>query len=207
MKHEAPYRHDPLPRADDKEESEDDKKQTPLAMKLLESRSILLSGPINSELAAKIVAQLLILDADDPEKPIKVFINSPGGAVDSGFAIYDMMRFVQAPVHTICTGLAASAATVILMGADKGHRYSLPNTRFMLHQPSSGMQGQASDIEITAREIIRLRQRINELLAEGTGQTVERIFEDLNRDYWMPADAAVEYGLVDTVVTSASELA
>ena len=207
MKHEAPYRHDPLPRADDKEESDAEKKQTPLAMKLLESRSILLSGPINSELAQKVVAQLLILDADDPEKPIKVFINSPGGAVDSGFAIYDMMRFVQAPVHTICTGLAASAATVILMGADEGHRYSLPNTRFMLHQPSSGMQGQASDIEITAREIIRLRQRINELLAAGTGKTVEQIFEDLNRDYWMPADAAVEYGLVDKVVTSASELA
>lgn len=184
----------------------DSQKQSPLAMKLLESRSILLSGPIDSDLAAKVVAQLLILDADDSERPIKVFINSPGGAVDSGFAIYDMMRFVSAPVHTICTGLAASAATVILLGADKGHRYSLPNTRFMLHQPSSGMQGQASDIEISAREIIRLRRRINELLAEGTGQTVERIFEDLARDYWMPAEDAIEYGLIDKVVSSASEL-
>ena len=173
---------------------------------LLESRTILLTGPVTDELSHKVMAQLLVLDSMDSEKPIRVYINSPGGSVDAGFAIYDSMRFVKAPVHSICAGLAASAATVILLGADQGHRYSLPNTRFLLHQPSTGMQGQASDIAIGAQEIIKLRKRINELLVEETGQTLDQIRDDTQRDHWMTAGESLEYGLIDKIVDSANEI-
>lgn len=197
------------PRADD-DEDEDEERQAkalpPLVKQLLESRCVLLTGPVTDDLSHKIMAQLLVLDAQDPEKPIRVYINSPGGSVDAGFAIYDTMRFVRAPVHAICTGLAASAATVILLGAGKGHRYSMPNTRFLLHQPSTGMQGQASDVAIGAREILKLRERINKLLAEETGQPLDRIGADTHRDYWMSAEESVEYGLIDKIVASAAEL-
>lgn len=195
------------PRSD---EDDDEKKAEqgagPLIKQLLESRSILLTGPVTDELSQKILAQLLVMDAQDAEKPIRVYINSPGGSVDAGFAIYDAMRFVRAPVHAICAGLAASAATVILLGGDKGHRYSLPNTRFLLHQPSTGMQGQASDISIGAQQILNLRARINRLLAEETGQPLERIETDTHRDYWMTAEESVEYGLIDSIVNSAGDL-
>jgi ATP-dependent Clp protease protease subunit len=177
-----------------------------IAKQLLDSRTVLLTGPVTDELSQKIMAQLLVLDAKDCEKPIRVYINSPGGSVDAGFAIYDSMRFVKSPVHAVCAGLAASAATVILLGADKGRRYSLPNTRFLLHQPSTGMQGQASDIAIGAQQILKLRKRINELLVEETGQTLERIQTDTHRDHWMTADEAVTYGLIDSVVSSAGDL-
>lgn len=195
-------------RADDNDE--DDEKAAamaaPLMKHLFDARAVILTGPINDDLSAKIVAQLLALDAKDSEKPIRVYINSPGGSVDAGFAIYDVMRFVKSPVHSVCIGLAASAATIILLGADKGHRYATPSTRFLLHQPSMGLQGQASDVAIGAREILKLRQAINELLADETGQKVERIAEDTHRDYWMTAPEAKEYGLINTIVGSAGDL-
>ena len=197
--------HDAVRSGDD-----DEKKPDPLSnaivKQLLDSRTVLLTGPVTDELSQKIVAQLLVLDARDVERPIRVYINSPGGSVDAGFAIYDAMRFVRAPVHVICAGLAASAATVILLGAAKGSRYTLPNTRFLLHQPSTGMQGQASDISIGAQQILNLRARINRLLAAETGQPLERIETDTHRDYWMTAEEAVAYGLIDSIVASASEL-
>jgi len=192
------------------DEEEDDEKQggarLPIVKKLLEHRTILLCGPVTDDLAREVMAQLLVLDADSPEKAIRVYINSPGGAVDAGFAIYDTMRFVRAPVHTVCAGLAASAATVILLGAAKANRYSLPNTRFLLHQPSTGMQGTASDVAIGAKEILKLREKVNELLAAETGQALDRIAQDTRRDYWMGADEAKEYGLISTIVERVTDL-
>ena len=190
--------------------SDDEKRNDPaaasLVKRLLEARTVLLTGPVTDELSQKVMAQLLVLDAEDCERPIRVYINSPGGSVDAGFAIYDSMRFVKSPVIAVCAGLAASAATVILLGADKGKRLSLPNTRFLLHQPSTGMQGQASDVAIGAQEIIKLRRRINELLAEETGQPLDRIEADTHRDYWMTAAEAVEYGLIDGTIASIAEI-
>jgi ATP-dependent Clp protease protease subunit len=174
--------------------------------RLMETRTLIISEPISSELSRKILPRLLLLEAADPEAPVKVLINSPGGAVDDGFAIYDMMRFIKCPVTTVCVGLAASAATIVLLGADKGRRLALPNTRVLLHQPSQAMRGAASDIEISANEILRIRERINELLAEETGQSREKVLKDLNRDYWLSAQQAVEYGLLDKVVESAAEV-
>lgn len=196
------------PRDDDDEDGPEQKKQkaSPLMRRLFEQRTILLFGPVTDELAREMVAQFLLLDADDPAAPIKVFVDSPGGSVDAGFAIYDAMRFVCAPVHTICTGLAASAATVILLGAAKGRRWSLPNTRFMLHQPSTGMQGTASDVEIGAREILRLREKVNRLYATETGHSYEKIIEDLHRDHWMSATEARDYGLIQHVVERQADL-
>lgn len=177
----------------------------PIGMKLLETRSVLLTGPVNDAMSKAALAQLLILDAKNND-PIRVYINSPGGSVDCGFAIYDAMRFVKSPIHTVCAGLAASAATVILLGGDKGHRYTLPHTRFLLHQPSHGIQGQASDVEIGAREIIRIRKLINELFSRETGKPVDEISKDTNRDYWMSAEEAVAYGLINGIVESADAL-
>lgn len=196
--------YDPIRNNDDDDEKEE-REAAPLIKRLLDTRSVLLTGPVTDEMSQKIIAQLLILDQDSSD-PIRVYINSPGGSVDAGFAIYDMMRFVKSPVHSICTGLAASAATVILLGAPKEHRYSLPNTRFLIHQPSTGMQGQASDVAIGAQEILKLRKRVNELLAAETGQKVERIADDTHRDYWMSAEGAKEYGLITTIVGSVDEL-
>jgi len=186
---------------------EDERSSAPITKQLLENRTVLLTGPVTDKLSQQIMAQLLVLDATDSEKPIRVYINSPGGSVDAGFAIYDAMRFVKSPVHSICAGLAASAATIILLGAAKGNRYSLPNTRFLLHQPSTGMQGQASDIAIGAQQILKLRKRINDLLVVETGQSLERIETDTHRDHWMSADESLEYGLIDTIIDSASKLA
>lgn len=174
--------------------------------RLMKSRTVLISEPVSSDLSEKILPRLLLLEQEDPKAPVKVLINSPGGAVDDGFAIYDMMRFIRCPVTSVCIGLAASAATIILLGGDKGRRVALPNTRILLHQPSQAMRGVASDIEISAREILRIRERINRLLSEETGQKPERIQDDLNRDYWLSAEEAVKYGLLDKVVKSADEL-
>jgi ATP-dependent Clp protease, protease subunit len=197
----------PLSRMDDDEEH--DKTTAPrsaIMKRLLESRTVLLCGPITDDLARDVMAQLLVLDAADSAKPIKVFINSPGGSVDAGFAIYDAMRFIQAPVHTICAGLAASAATVILLGAAKGRRWSLPNTRFLIHQPSTGMQGTASDVAIGAKEILKLREKVNRLMAAETGQSYEKIAEDTHRDYWMGAEEAIAYGLIQKIAANSGEL-
>jgi ATP-dependent Clp protease protease subunit len=191
------------------EDDEDEKSggsRLPIVRRLLDHRTVLLCGPVTDDLAHEIMAQLLVLDAADSAKPIRVYINSPGGSVDAGFAIYDMMRFVRAPLYSVCAGLAASAATVILLGAAKDRRYTLPNTRFLLHQPSTGMQGTASDVAIGAKEILKLREKINRLLSEETGQSFERVAEDTHRDYWMSADEARSYGLITHIVQSVSAL-
>ncbi len=174
--------------------------------RLLKSRTVALFEAITPRSSRKVVTSLLVLEAEDPKAPITLLVNSPGGSVDDGFAIYDAMRFVSCPVRALCVGLAASAANIVLLGAPKGSRLSLPNTRILLHQPSTGSSGTASDIAITAREIIKTRQRLNELLAEETGQKLERIEEDTNRDFWLSAEEAKEYGLIDRVVTSRKDL-
>lgn len=200
----------PTPAFRSADEEEDDEKSSsvaaPIVRRLLETRTVLVCGPVSDDMARDVMAQLLVLDARDSVKPIRVVINSPGGAVDAGYAIYDTMRFVKAPVHSICAGLAASAATVILLGAPKEHRYSLPNTRFLIHQPSTGIQGQASDVAIGAQEILKLRQKVNELLAAETGKPIERIAEDTRRDFWMSAEEARDYGLITNIVARAADL-
>jgi len=195
--------------APEEEDDEDEKAATvaaPLVRKLLETRTVLVCGPVTDDMARDVMAQLLVLDAQSAVKPIRVVINSPGGAVDAGFAIYDTMRFVKAPLFSICAGLAASAATVILLGAAKERRLSLPNTRFLIHQPSTGIQGQASDVAIGAQEILKLRKKVNELLANETGNPVKKIEEDTHRDHWMSADEARAYGLITKIISSSSEL-
>src|SRR3979411_1602395 len=156
--------------------------------------------PVTDEVANTIVAQLLFLQQDDPDREIQLYINSPGGAADAGLAIYDTMQLVSPKVGTPCVGMAASAAAVILAGGAKGRRLALPNSRMLIHQASAGFQGTAADIEVQSREILRLNARIKELLAADTGQDVERISHDINRDFWMSAIEAKEYGLIDSIV-------
>jgi ATP-dependent Clp protease protease subunit len=176
--------------------------------KLLEKRVIFVSEGINSAVAKKVVNNLLAMDAQDSSKPIYMYLNSPGGEVNSGFAIYDTMRFINSEVRVICTGLTASIGTIILLGAPKKHRYTMPNTRFLIHQPLIGghIQGQASDLEITAREIIKTRSRINHMLAEECGQPLAKVEEDTVRDYWMNAEEAKTYGLVTKIVANIKEI-
>ena len=170
--------------------------------RLLMDRIVFLGNPINDDVANGIIAQLLFLQADNPEKDIYLYINSPGGSVYSGLAIYDTMKFLTCPVNTYCMGIAASMGSFLLSAGTKGKRYALPNSRIMLHQPSmSFSQGTAADIEIQAKEILYLRERLNRIYAENTGQPVERINEDLDRDRFMSPDEAKEYGLIDTVIT------
>lgn len=179
-----------------------------LAERLIESRTIYLAGGVDDRLSARIVTGLLLLEQTGPEEPITMFLNSPGGSVTAGFAIYDTMRFVSSPLTVICAGLCASIGTVILLGAPKGSRLALPNTRLLIHQPliPSHIFGPASDLEITAKEIIKTRERINQLLAEECNQPMERIARDTQRDYWMTAKDAADYGLIDRVVNSRSEV-
>src|SRR6478735_8005550 len=168
--------------------------------RLLKERVIFLVGPVDDYVANVIVAQLLFLEADNPEKDISLYINSPGGIVTAGLAIYDTMRFIKPDVSTICVGQAASMGSFLLSAGAKGKRYILPNSRVMIHQPSGGAQGQASDIAIQAKEILYLRQRLNEALAKNCGQPVERVERDVERDYFMAALDAKEYGLIDAVL-------
>ncbi len=169
--------------------------------RLLKERVIFLVGPIDDQVANLIVAQMLFLEAENPEKDISLYINSPGGVVTAGLAIYDTMQFIKPDVSTICIGQACSAGSMLLMAGAKGKRYALPNSRVMIHQPSGGAQGQATDIEIQAREILFLRQRLNELYARHTGQSIEQITLDMERDRFMSAEAAREYGLIDEVLS------
>jgi ATP-dependent Clp protease protease subunit len=169
---------------------------------LLRNRIVFLGTPVTDEVANAIVAQLLFLEQDDPEREIQLYINSPGGDADAGLAIYDTMHLIQNTVATTCTGMAASAAAVILAGGARGRRAALPNSRMLIHQASSGMQGTAADIEVHARETLRLNARIKELLSADTGQDIERLSRDINRDFWMSAVEAREYGLIDTVIGS-----
>lgn len=178
----------------------------PLTEKFLKTRQILLSGEINKELAEKIVRQLLVLEADDSEKTIYMYIDSPGGDVDAGFAIFDMIRFIKAPVVVVGMGLIASAGALILLAADKKDRLGLPNSRYLIHQPSSGMKGVATDIQIHAKEMEKTRALINRIIAEQTGKPFEQVAKDTDRDYWLDANEAVEYGLISRIVTKRSDL-
>lgn len=189
----------------EKEENEENAGFTPLHQKLLETRTILLFGEIDMKMAQRISGQLLVLSAESDE-PIKLIINSPGGHVESGDTIFDMMRFVQAPVKVIGTGWVASAAALIFAAAEKENRFSLPNTRFLLHQPMGGARGQAADIAIEAEEILKMRRRLNETFARQTGQPVEKVEEDTDRNFWMSAQEAQEYGLVAQIVESIDDV-
>ena len=168
--------------------------------RLLKERVIFLVGPINDQMANVIVAQMLFLESENPDKDIALYINSPGGSVSAGMAIYDTMQFIKPDVSTLCTGLAASMGAFLLSSGTKGKRFSLPNSRIMIHQPLGGVQGQASDIEIHAKEILYLREKLNGILAENTGKTIEEIARDTDRDNFMGADSAKEYGLIDDVL-------
>lgn len=168
--------------------------------RLLRERLIFLTGQVEDHMANLIVAQLLFLEAENPEKDIHLYINSPGGSVSAGLAIYDTMNFIKPEVSTICLGGAYSMGSFLLAAGEKGKRYALANSRVMIHQPSGGAQGQATDIEINAREILKIRERLNRILSERTGQPLEKIAQDVERDYWLDAHEAKEYGLVDEVL-------
>ncbi|RYZ34461.1 MAG: ATP-dependent Clp endopeptidase proteolytic subunit ClpP, partial [Myxococcaceae bacterium] len=174
-----------------------------LYSRLLKDRIILLGTPINDDVANLIVAQLLFLESEDPDKGINLYINSPGGSVTAALAMYDTMQYVKCPVSTICVGQAASAGALLLLAGSKGKRYALPNARIMIHQPLGGAQGQATDIDIQAKEILRLRAYLNGLFVKHTGHTIERIEKDTERDYFMSAEEARQYGLIDEVVERA----
>lgn len=168
--------------------------------RLLKERIIFLTGPVHDDVASLICAQLLFLESENPDKDISFYINSPGGVVTAGLAIYDTMKYVRPQISTVCVGQAASMGSFLLSAGEKGKRYALPNSRVMIHQPSGGAQGQASDIEIQAREILKIRERLNNLYVEHTGQDIETIEKAMDRDNFMSADEAKEFGLVDEVV-------
>ena len=183
------------------------KKPRPSAMRyLLKARSILLFGPIEPKATRDAIRTLVMLDQMSRTKPIRLFVNSPGGLADDGFAIFDMVRFIEAPVHTICIGLAASAATIVMVAAPKERRLILPHARVMLHQPSVGVRGTASDIAIGAKEILRVRRKANELFQKETGQPMDKIERDMHRDFWMSAEEAVAYGLVGKIIHNSREI-
>jgi ATP-dependent Clp protease protease subunit len=193
---------DSLVRYEGEEEDEDEKVQRrpedPLAERFLKTRTILLTGEINKELGERLIRQLLLLESLSGD-PITIFIDSPGGDVDAGFAIFDMIRFVKAPVRLVGMGLVASAAALVLLAVPKERRLGLPNSHYLIHQPLSGIRGVATEIEIHARELEKTRERINKIIAEETGQSLERIAKDTDRDYWMNADEAVAYGLISKI--------
>jgi ATP-dependent Clp protease protease subunit len=198
------------PRGDDDDDDpdDDDKKDERLSRESLvaldllrKERTIVISEQVTPRLTQRILSNLLWLDSQG-EAPIKLYINTPGGSADDGFALYDMIRFIKAPVFTICVGINASAGTLILLGAPRERRLALPNARVMIHQPSGGARGRATDIEITAEEILKLRQRANEIIAAETGKSVEQVERDTDRDYWLSAEQAKAYGLISRVIRS-----
>ena len=187
---------------------DDNKEEKPafLLQQLLKTRTVMIAKPVDRQLMERVANALTMLEADDPDAPITVFVNSPGGDADSGFAIYDLLKFCRPGVRTVCAGLAASAGVPIFLGGDKGHRYSLPNSRFLLHQPSMQMMGQASDLEITAAEILKIREKYNGIISQETGRDSDLIRRDCDRDFWLSASEAVEYGLVDRIIEHRGEL-
>ncbi len=187
------------------EHHEKESSQEKLQERILKTRSIIISGEITQAVAAKVMAQLLILE-EMGDQPIKLFINSQGGHVEAGDTIHDMIKFVKPPVIVIGTGWVASAGITIYLAASKENRYSLPNTRYMIHQPLGGVQGQASDIRIEADEIIKMRSRINKLISDGTGQPLEKVEKDTQRNYWLGAQEAMKYGIVNQIITESAEL-
>lgn len=199
---------EPIEEPDENGEEEPGKKgdrPTSVEERLLKNRTILIYGPIDMNVAMDVTKRLLVMDGESHDE-IRIFINSPGGHVESGDTIYDMIRFVQSPVKIIGTGWVASAGALIYAAADLENRYSLPNTRFLLHQPAGGATGQASDIAIEAQEIIKMRRRLNEIFARQTGQSIEKVEEDTDRNFWMSAAQAKEYGLVGHIVDSADQI-
>lgn len=169
--------------------------------RLLKDRIIFLGAPIDDVFANLVIAQLLFLEAEDPEKDINLYVNSPGGSVTAGLGIYDTMQYVKPPINTICLGQAASMGALLLTAGTKGKRFALPNARVMIHQPLGGFQGQATEIDIHAREILKIRDRLNEIMAKHTGQPIEKISHDTERDYFMSGEEAKRYGLIDEVIT------
>ncbi len=190
------------------EQEEKDSKEVNrfLDRELLKSRTLIISQQIDAQLAKYIYSSLILLENEDSTKPITVIINSQGGSADSGFGIYDMLKFVKPPIITITAGLCASAAIIIFLAGDRGKRYALPNSRFLIHQPSTSAVGPASDLEITANQILKIRDQFNLIIANETGQTVEKVTKDANRDFWLDAKQAVEYGLVSKIITTRDEL-
>ena len=191
---------------DEEEEKKTPKAPDPFSERFLKTRQIILTGEINKDLADEIARQILILDSEDDKKPIYMYIDSPGGDVDAGFAIYDIIRFVKAPVYLIGMGLIASAATLILLSVPKEKRVGLPNSRYLIHQPLGGMRGVAADIEIYAKDMEKIRAKINKIIAEGTGTPLEQVTKDTDRDYWLDADEAVKYGLISSIITTKADL-
>jgi len=189
-------------------DDEKEKKEAPddLMVKLLKTRTIVLADDIDKKQAQKIITQLLLLEAEDPNAEIKILIDSPGGDADAGFAMYDMIRFVKPRVRTICAGLTASAAVIVLLAAKKEDRLSLPNARVLIHQPSTGVSGSAADIQIEASEILKFRDKINKLIAAETGQPLEKVEQDTRRNYWMSAEESLKYGLICKIVRSRDEM-
>jgi ATP-dependent Clp protease, protease subunit len=171
--------------------------------RLLKDRIIMIGDEINDALANSVVAQLLFLEADNPEKDISIYINSPGGSTSAGFAIFDTMQYIKPDIRTICTGMAASFGAMLLVAGTKGKRFTLPNSEIMIHQPLGGVRGQATEIEISARRILKLREHLNQIIAERTGQPVEKVAADTDRDYFMSAEEALEYGIVDKIILPA----
>lgn len=188
------------------QEEKEKKDGDALVGRLIKARVIMISEEITDKLARAVTAQCLLMQEDDKDAPITVYVNSPGGSADSGFAIYDILRFVTPPIHMICSGICASAAVLIYMAAEKDKRFSLPNSRFLLHQPSTQLFGTASDIEINANEIIKLRERYNSIIARETGKDVDQITDDCDRDFWLSASEAKDYGLVGNIVEKSSDI-
>ncbi len=186
---------------------EKEEKENGFSQKLMETRTIVISGSVDGKLADKVVAQLLILEQTDPKAEIKILINSPGGEIYSGLAIFDMAKFISCPITTIVMGLAASMGSVLSLVGDDGRRFALPNSRILIHQPLlMGAEGAATDLEIQSKQIIKTRKLLAVMYAEKTGKTVAHILKDMDRDYWMTADEALKYGLIDKVIASRSEL-
>ena len=187
------------------EEKQDSQHSEAMAARLLKTRTVLIAGSVDPEMAERVMAQLLVLDADSHD-PIRVMITTPGGAIYPGYAIYDTLQYVESPVYTIGAGWVASMGVPILLGAPKQNRLALPNTRFLIHQPAGGAGGQLQDIRIQAQEILRVREQINEMIARETGQTAEKIKKDSDRDFWMSAEEALEYGLISRIVKNAKDV-
>lgn len=212
-----PIDFDPLRRRLDDDDDDDDNgggehgdkdrpTPNPYEKALFDSRTLLISGPVDDKMLRDATVRCLAMEQKDPKKPITVFINSPGGSADAGFAIYDLLRFVKTPVTTVVNGLCASAGILIHLAGDKKRRFCLPESRFMIHQPSTMGRGQASDLDITAKEILKLRDRYNRIIAAACGKKPEDVFESARRDFWLDAGQALEYGLVDKILVKRSDL-
>jgi ATP-dependent Clp protease, protease subunit len=186
----------------------DSKRPDRLDERMIKSRTLLISSEVSSELVDRVIKNLVVMEEEDPKKLVTVFINSPGGGADSGFAIYDMLRYVKTPIRTICSGMCASAGIVIFLGGDKGNRFSLPNSRFMLHEPRymSTAYGKASDIAIMAQELLKLKDRYNQVVSEACGKPIDEIADDSQRDFWLSPTEALKYGIVDKIISSGEDI-